>query len=94
MTTTVFLFRNDLRLTDLPGLAAASRAGDVLPLYILDDAAAGDRALGGASRWWLHHSLQALGEEIAQAGGQLNLLRGDSAACLRELLASRDITAV
>lgn len=94
MATTVYLFRNDLRLTDLPGLAAASRAGDVLPLYILDDAAAGDRAPGGASRWWLHHSLQTLGEEIAQAGGQLNLLRGDSVACLRELLGSRDISAV
>ncbi|MDP4918821.1 MAG: deoxyribodipyrimidine photo-lyase, partial [Haliea sp.] len=36
MATTIYLFRNDLRLNDLPGLAAACRAGDVLPVYILD----------------------------------------------------------
>ena len=31
----------------------------VVPVYVLDDTAAGAWAAGGASRWWLHHSLVA-----------------------------------
>ncbi len=86
MTTTIYLFRNDLRLVDLPGLAAAAANGPVLPVYILDEESAGERAPGGASRWWLHHSLQALAADIAASGGQLVLRRGDTASCLRELV--------
>ncbi|MDO8861856.1 deoxyribodipyrimidine photo-lyase [Haliea sp. E1-2-M8] len=85
MTTTIYLFRNDLRLADLPGLAAAAANGPVLPVYILDEDSAGERAPGGASRWWLHHSLQALAAEIEASGGQLLLRRGDTVSCLREL---------
>ena len=38
----------------------------------------GEWAPGGASRWWLHHSLVALGKEISQKGGRLVVRRGDS----------------
>ena len=49
-TTTIYLFRNDLRLADLPGLAAAAANGPVLPVYILDEDAAGERVTpAGAS---------------------------------------------
>ncbi|MEE4659093.1 MAG: deoxyribodipyrimidine photo-lyase [Halieaceae bacterium] len=78
-------FRSDLRLTDLPSLHAVQRAGaTVLPVYILDDEPAGEWAPGGAARWWLHHSLAALGEHIGALGGRLQLRRGDS---LQQLLA-------
>ncbi|MDP5065343.1 MAG: DNA photolyase family protein [Haliea sp.] len=90
MATTIYLFRNDLRLNDLPGLAAACRAGDVLPVYILDDVNSAERALGGASRWWLHHSLQALNHALQASGGRLTLLRGDTQKCLENLLAADD----
>ena len=50
-------FRQDLRLSDNPSLSAAAANGAVLPVYILDDANAGDHRMCGASRWWLHHSL-------------------------------------
>jgi deoxyribodipyrimidine photo-lyase len=54
----ILWFRNDLRLTDHAALHAALDTGaPVLPLYILDDAASEAWAPGGASRWWLHHSL-------------------------------------
>ncbi|MEQ9463358.1 MAG: deoxyribodipyrimidine photo-lyase [Haliea sp.] len=86
MTTTIYLFRNDLRLVDLPGLAAAAANGPVLPVYILDEENAAERTPGGASRWWLHHSLQALAADIAADGGQLVLRRGATASCLRELV--------
>ena len=40
-------FRQDLRLGDNPALARAVKAGALLPIYILDDEAAGAFAMGG-----------------------------------------------
>ncbi len=58
-------FRQDLRLSDNPALdAAVAMDAPVLPLYVLDDENAGDERMGAASRWWLHHSLRALGEDL------------------------------
>lgn len=65
-------FRQDLRLADNPALAAAAQRGEVLPVYILDP----DMAIGGASRWWLHGSLEALGRDLARLGAPLALRRG------------------
>ena len=56
----VVWFRNELRLSDHPALAAAAAGAPILPLYILDDATPGGFHIGGASRWWLHGSLAAL----------------------------------
>jgi deoxyribodipyrimidine photo-lyase len=70
-------FRRDLRLTDQAALSGAAALGPIVPLYVLDDATAGDHALGGASRWWLHHSLESLGRDIAKLGAPLVLRRGD-----------------
>ena len=47
-----------------------------LAVYILEEGT-GRRALGGASRWWLHDSLGALGDALAAGGGRLDILRGD-----------------
>ena len=87
---TLFLFRNDLRLNDNAGLAAACRSGQpVILLYILDEALpeGKNRGLGGAGRWWLHHSLRALAEEIKTRGGRLILRRGQPLGILDELIA-------
>ena len=63
--TTIVWFRQDLRTRDNPALAAAVARGPVLPLFILDDETPGPRwRWGGASRWWLHHSLAALGADL------------------------------
>lgn len=70
-------FRQDLRRADNPALAAAAKSGRPLALlYVLDDETPGRWAPGGASRWWLHHSLEALGADLAKRGGQLILRRG------------------
>ena len=62
----IFWFRDDLRLADNPGLAAAHATGrPIILLYILDEDSKESRPLGGASRWWLDKSLRALGERIA-----------------------------
>ncbi len=68
-------FRNDLRLADNPALAALE-GRQVLPVFLLDDASPDRWAPGGATRWWLHHSLQRLGAALAALGTPLLLLRG------------------
>ena len=40
-------FRQDLRLADNPALRRAAADGNVLPLYVLDDEAAGPWRMGG-----------------------------------------------
>lgn len=89
--TILFWFRQDLRLHDNPGLCAAVDAGQVLPIYILDDANAGPHRPGAASRWWLHHSLTALD---ASLGGKLLALAGDPEIILPRLVRTYAVTAV
>jgi deoxyribodipyrimidine photo-lyase len=70
-------FRDDLRLADNEALSAAcAGGGPVLCIYILDEASAGLRPRGGAARWWLHHSLEALARDIEARAGRLDLFRG------------------
>ena len=71
--------RRDLRLADQPALYAAAQEGPVICVYVLDDEGPGNRAMGGASRWWLHHSLQAMDRELGKHQGKLILRRGDAA---------------
>jgi deoxyribodipyrimidine photo-lyase len=78
MTTPVLIwFRHDLRLSDHAALAAATAAGaPVLPVFVLDDEAAGAWRYGGASRWWLKGSLAALSADLAARGATLTIARG------------------
>ena len=78
--------RRDLRLADQPAFCSAAAHGPVIPVYILDDERAGDRKLGGASRWWLHGSLKALDESLRDHGLRLILRRGDSVSQLATLV--------
>ncbi|MGO4637747.1 deoxyribodipyrimidine photo-lyase [Mesorhizobium sp. 2RAF45] len=74
---TIVLFRRDLRIGDNAALAAAAdRGAPVVALYILDETTKGLRAMGAASRWWLHHSLAALGDLLRKAGANLFLAHG------------------
>ncbi len=90
----VVWFRQDLRLADNPALLAAAAAGRVLPVYVLDDAAAGEWAMGGAHRWWLHGSLQSLAQDLARAGAELVLRRGAAVDVIAELVRASGAVAV
>lgn len=69
-------FRDDLRLADHPALRAAVDRGEpVVGLYVLDEESEGIRPLGGAARWWLHHSLASLAERLAERGSRLKIGR-------------------
>ncbi|WP_417518309.1 cryptochrome/photolyase family protein [Minwuia sp.] len=80
-------FRRDLRLADNPALAAATESGaPVLPVYILDDETPGEWAMGGASRWWLHHTLERLSAAFGQRNNRLILRKGHAASVLDGLI--------
>lgn len=73
-------FRDDLRLADQPALHAAIRSKrPVICLYVYDTGRSSGRALGGASKWWLHHSLAALGTSLEKIGARLDLIACDHA---------------
>lgn len=94
MTTSIAWFRNDLRLADNPALAAACEADKVLPVFVLDDAAAGAWRIGGAARWWLHGSLAALSRDIEKCCGKLVLRHGDARKIIPALAKEIDANAV
>jgi len=80
-------FRDDLRLADNPALRAAIDRGEpIIALYVLDEESPGVRALGGAARWWLHHSLASLGDRLRERGATLVLRRGPAERIVRELV--------
>jgi len=93
--TTLLWFRRDLRLADNPALDAAVAIGrPVIPVYICDDADAGEWSPGGASRWWLHGSLSALSSEIEARGNRLILKTGPAEAVINELISETGATSV
>lgn len=79
--------RRDLRLADQAALTAAAAEGPVIPVYCLDDETPKHRAMGGASRWWLHHALVRLDADLRARGSRLVLRRGRAAAVLADLAA-------
>lgn len=83
--TTIVWFRQDLRLHDHPALLSAAASGAVIPVYVLDNEGPGEWRIGGAQRWWLHHSLAALDASLREKGSRLILRQGPAAATLLEL---------
>ena len=82
----ILWFRQDLRLQDNAALLSAAATGKpLLPIFILDEGR--NPPWGGASRWWLHHSLEKLADDLQQKGLQLVLRRGDPRQILSQLAA-------
>jgi len=66
-TPIIVWFRRDLRLSDNPALARAAQSGKpIIALYIYETDIS--RPYGGASKWWLHHSLKALEKSLSALG--------------------------
>ena len=92
---TIVWFRDDLRLADNPALRAAIDRGEpIIALYALDEESPGIRPLGGAARWWLHHSLASLDERLRERGATLVLRRGPAERVVRELVTDASAGAV
>jgi deoxyribodipyrimidine photo-lyase len=77
-TPTIVWFRQDLRVEDQPALLAAAAEGPIIAVYVLDDESPGTWKVGGAQRWWLHHSLASLRGTLKRLGSRLILRRGQS----------------
>ncbi|HZF46269.1 MAG TPA: deoxyribodipyrimidine photo-lyase, partial [Sphingomonadaceae bacterium] len=86
--------RRDLRLADQPAFHAAAAAGPVIPVYVLDDETPKHRKMGGASRWWLHHSLASLARDLEARGSRLILRRGRCDEVMAELARETGASAV
>ncbi|HTL57024.1 MAG TPA: deoxyribodipyrimidine photo-lyase [Candidatus Limnocylindrales bacterium] len=88
-------FRLDLRLADNPALhAATAHGGPVVPIFIHAPEEEAPWEPGAASRWWLHQSLKALQERLAEIGSHLIIRRGPSVQTLRDLVKETGATAV
>jgi deoxyribodipyrimidine photo-lyase len=95
MSTAIFWFRRDLRLSDNPALvAAAETARTVIPVYIWSPEDDGDWAPGAAQRWWLHRSLEGLAEALRAKGSRLVIRSGPASRALRKLIEETGATAV
>jgi deoxyribodipyrimidine photo-lyase len=89
---TIVWFRDDLRIADNPALHYAVSLGNpVIPVFILDEESPEVRPLGGATKWWLHHSLTMLGADLNALGTPLVLRRGRADDIIREI--TRDTSA-
>jgi len=92
---TLVWLRRDLRLADQPALQAAlARNAPVIPVYIHAPEEEAPWQPGAASRWWLHHSLEALDRDLRARGSRLILRTGPSLDTLRTLAAETGARAV
>ena len=87
-------FRDDLRVSDQPALAAAiARGQQVIGLYILNSIDV-TRAPGAAFRWKLHGALQNLRTALTKLNIPLVLKQGDAAETLESLVHKLEVDAV
>jgi deoxyribodipyrimidine photo-lyase len=95
MAPVLVWLRQDLRLADNAALAGAIASNrPVLCAYVLDDEAPGQWRIGGAARWWLHHSLRALAGALESCGATLVLRRGPAGVEIPRLVAEIGAAAV
>ncbi len=93
MTNAIVWFRRDLRIADNPALLAAIRDCDhLIPLFIHAPDEEAPWSPGGASRWWLHRSLEALDRQLRALGTQLIIRSGGSREILERLVAEHGVT--
>jgi deoxyribodipyrimidine photo-lyase len=84
--TTIVWFRQDLRVDDHPALTAAAARSAVVPVFIWSPDEEGAWAPGGATRWWLHHALTSLDEQLRRLKSRLIVRRGPALGALQKLI--------
>ncbi|WP_454068144.1 deoxyribodipyrimidine photo-lyase [Brucella anthropi] len=84
--------RNDLRINDNPALDAAAETGGHITAVYVHETVAEIRAPGGAARWWLDQSLEAIRKQLADRGIKLLIETGDPRDILPQLIAKLAVT--
>lgn len=79
----IFWFRHDLRLKDNLALnRLIYKCDKVILIYILDE----NIHLGGATKWWLHHSLKNLNKSLKEKKSQIIFFKGSPKKILNKLI--------
>jgi deoxyribodipyrimidine photo-lyase len=95
MTSSIWWIRRDLRLTDNQALAAAlARAGQVIPVFILDPALLQSPYLGPKRLAFLLEGLRRLDADLQARGSRLVVRQGAPQAELVRLLAESGAEAI
>lgn len=80
-------FRQDLRLADNPALRRAAQAdAPLVALYIHEEVGDDHWLPRAAGRYWLHHALEILDNQLQKLGNRLILKRGDPLKVLPQLV--------
>ena len=82
--TAILWIRNDFRLNDNEALCLGTEYDQLLPVYVLNDLELPFKR-GEASRWWLHHTLDAFKKSLEKIGSDLLLLKGSPEDVLLQL---------
>jgi len=90
----ILWYRRDLRLADHPALQALLADGHIPAPVFIHDEPDPDWQTGGASAWWLHHSLTALKHSLRQLGSDLFISSGDTQRQLAQLIQKTGAEAV
>ena len=94
MNSTITWLRLDLRLADNPALHHAIANGSVVPVFIWDPESDEPWIPGGATRWWLHQSLNSLAASLRTMGSRLIIRRGPAEETLLQLAAETGANSV
>ncbi len=86
--------RKDLRLSDNPALAWAATQKKPLIIAVIANTDEQQWKAGAASRWWLHHSLDAYAASLSGAGGRLRFFSGHPETVLQSIIAKSKASAV
>ena len=84
----IHIFKNDLRLSDNPSLTEASKAGHIIPIYIVDES---DLHTDSAQNWWLQKSLEKLKKSL---DNNLYFFKGDYKDIITSIISKNDIQGV
>ena len=84
----IHIFKNDLRLSDNPSLTEASKAGHIIPIYIVDES---DLHTDSAQNWWLQKSLEKLKKSL---DNNLYFFKGDYKDIIASIISENDIQGV
>lgn len=92
---TLIWFQRDLRIHDNPLLDWAIQQGKpIIAIYIYSPEEDYPWSEGAASRWWLHHSLVKLSEDLASLNITLRFFKANSVETLNELTDELQISAI
>ncbi len=86
MGRTVVWFRRDLRIADHAPIYRAALRGEVIPVFIFDNALLHHPETGSGRVAFLLECLRSLDQELRQRGGRLILRRGDPVEVLPQLV--------